>query len=98
MKPQQRQIEDVQHSLLEADLEASIRMLFRRRPALCGFSIFTAPNGRLRLAEVSVYPWSGLEASGELCGEIVGTLLELIDECPGTLALLDARTFARVFH
>jgi hypothetical protein len=98
MKPQAHRIEDAEHGLLEADLAASIRMLFRRRPRLCGFSVISAPDGRLGIAEVSVYPWSALGAPGELRDDIMGTLFELIEERPGTRELLGGRTFARVFH
>jgi hypothetical protein len=98
MKALAHRIEDGQESLLDADLEFSIRMLFRRRPTLCGFSVTDAPNDKLRITEVTVYPWSVLGAPAELCDEIQATLLELIDECPGTRALLGGRTFVRVFH
>jgi hypothetical protein len=109
MKTQEHRVEDLQHGRFEADLEASINALFCRCPTLCGFSVRDAANlSRDRLArqhvselfvtEVSVYPWSGLEAPGELCNEIVAALVELIDERPEVCELLRERTFARVFH
>jgi hypothetical protein len=52
----------------------------------------------LFVTEVSVYPLSGPAAPGELCGEIVAALVELLDECPEACELLRERTFARVFH
>jgi hypothetical protein len=98
MKAQVHRIEDAQDSLLEADLEATVRILFCRRPMLCGFAVSDAPNDKLRVTEVNIYPWSALGAPAELCDEIVATLLDLIDECPGTRGLLGGRTFARTFH
>lgn len=52
----------------------------------------------LFVTEVSLYPLSGPAAPGELCGEIVAALVELLDECPEARELLRERTFARVFH
>jgi len=109
MKTQAHRIEDLQPSRFEADLEAGISALFCRCPTLCGFTVRDAANlsrdglalehvSKLFVTEVSVYPWSGLDAPGELCGEIVAALVQLIDECPGARELLRERTFARVFH
>jgi len=109
MKTQVDRIEDLRHSRFEADLEARINALFFRCPTLSGFSVRDAANrSRDRLApehvselfvtDVSVYPLTGLEASGALCNEIVAVLVELIDECPVASELLRERTFARVFH
>lgn len=109
MKTQEYRIEQLQHSRFEADIEASIKALFCRCPTLCGFSVGdAAKQSRDRLAlehvselfvsEVSVYPWSGLVAPGEICNEIVAALVALIDECPVACELLRERTFARVFH
>lgn len=109
MKTQVDRIEDVQHSRFEADLEARINALFCRCPTLCGFSVRGAANrsrdglapehvSELFVTDVSVYPWTGLEASGALCKEIVAVLLELIDECSVASELLCERTFARVLH
>jgi len=52
----------------------------------------------LFVTEVSVYPLGDPAAPGELCGEIVAALIQLLDECPGARELLRERTFARVFH
>ena len=109
MKTQEQRIGNRRHGRFEADLEASVDALFRRCPTLCGFSVRSAAQlsrdgfafhnaGELLVTEVSVYPLIGLEAPGQLCDEIVATLLDLIDKCPGACALLPERTFARVFH
>jgi hypothetical protein len=94
MKTQEHRIEDLQRSRFEADLEASIRALFCRCPALCGFTVRDA----LFVTEVSVYPLGDPAAPGELCGEIAAVLFQLLDECPEARELLRERTFARVFH
>ena len=109
MKAQEHRIEDLQHRRFEADLEAGINALFCRCPTLCGFAVRDAANlardrialqhvSELFVTEVSVYPLSGLEASAELCNEIVTVLIDLIDERPEAFALLRERAFARVFH
>lgn len=109
MKTQEHRIEDLQRSRFEADLEASINALFCRCPALCGFTVRDAANrsrdglplqhvSELFVSEVSVYPLGDPAAPGELCGEIVAALVELLDECPQARELLRERTFARVFH
>jgi hypothetical protein len=109
MKTQLRRFEELQHRRLEADLDATLDALFRRCPTLCGFSVRDAadlPRDRLALqqrselfiTEVSVYPMRDLAPPAELCHEIVATLVELMDECPGAGALLRERTFARAFH
>jgi hypothetical protein len=93
----------------EHRIETSINALFRRCPTLCGFTVRDAANlsrdglarshaSRLFVTGVSVHPWSGLRAPGELCDEIAATLDELIDEYPEAGELLRERTFARVFH
>lgn len=109
MKTQEHRIGDLRHSRFEADLEASIDVLFSRCPTLCGFSVRDAAKlGRedpvlpqaseLFVTEVSIYPLTGLGPPRELCHEIVTTLLALIDGCPEASELLRERTFARVFH
>ena len=77
-------------------LDASVNALFRRWPMLCGFTIHRASE--LLLAEFTIDPPCGPQARGELCGEVVAVLGELIEECPEASELLRERTFARVFH
>jgi len=77
-------------------LEASIDSLFRRCPALCGFTV--QHSGALFVSEITVNPFAGWPAPDELTYQIVTALGELIDECPEASELLRERTFARVFH
>ena len=102
-------MEERQQRRFEADLEATVGALFRRWPALCGFSVREAlalspdPHavGRvseLYVTEVSVYPQRDLDPPRALCNEIVSALVTLLDECPEVCELLSERTFARVFH
>ena len=97
MKTQEHRLQEQQHSRLAADLEATTNAIFRRCPTLCGFAVRGEPDA-LFVTEVSVFPLSGLDAPEEIRGEIVGTLLALIDEFPEASALLRGRSFARVFH
>jgi hypothetical protein len=77
-------------------LEASINSLFRRYPALCGFTVEEA--GGICIGEITINPLAGPHGHKELYGEIVATLGALLDEYPGAAKLLRERTFARVLH
>jgi hypothetical protein len=78
----------------EADIQAFVDGLFRRWPALVGFSIPDA--GELALGELETQPWNPLP--GEILVEVADALLEFLDEEPEALELLRGRTFARVLH
>jgi predicted metalloendopeptidase len=94
---------------LESDLAARMEMLFRRCPALHGFSvqqgssvscerIAHALQGGLFLADVAWHqPLYGDQAA-TLVEEISQELLELVDEQPEATALLRGRTFARTLN
>jgi hypothetical protein len=84
MKPQQHR------------LEVSINALFRRCPALCGFTVHEARG--LFIGEITIDPVAGLQEQGELHGEIIAALGALIDDYPEARELLRERTFARVLH
>jgi len=109
MKTLQDRIHGARAAGFEADLEATVNALFRRYPALCGFSVRDVATGSkeleagqperdLVLAEVGVYPWPGYAQSGQLLSGIAVALLELMDECPEARELLRGRTFARAIH
>jgi hypothetical protein len=80
----------------EQQIEASMNALFRRLPALCGFTV--QGSGGLFVGEVTVNPLAGWHGFGEVTNEIAATLGELIAQCPEASELLNERTFARVFH
>lgn len=80
----------------KARLDATIGTLFRRCPALCGFTVRHSDG--LFLSELTVEPWSSQNARGEAAEEIVTALVALIDECPQACNLLGERTFARALH
>ena len=96
-------------SRLESDLAARMEMLFRRCPALHGFSVQQGSSvsreriahhlqAGLFLADVAWHqPLNGDQAT-TLIDEISQELLELVDEQPQASALLRGRTFARVLH
>jgi len=77
-------------------LEASINALFRRYPALCGFTVQEASG--LFIGEITINPLAGPHGPKELHGQIVAALGALLDEYPGAGELLRERTFARVLH
>jgi len=77
-------------------LEASINSLFRRYPALCGFTVQEASG--LYIGEITINPLAGPQGHEELHGEIAAALGALLDDYPGAGKLLRERTFARVLH
>jgi hypothetical protein len=83
--------------------------LFAQLPMLSGFSVQDratltsdrdmAPlHGDLCIADVSVDPWTGFQATPLLGAEIAQALLELLEEHPEAGELLRGHTFARTFH
>jgi hypothetical protein len=94
---------------LESDLAARLDTLFRRCPALHGFSVQPGSSvsrdrvvldlqDDLYLADViSHLPLNG-EQAATLVDEISQALFELVDERPEATALLRGRTFARILH
>lgn len=83
------------------DLDATMRALFARYPALCGFSVYemtTGPRARVVFEALAVQPWAGREPSEELVHDLAGALLELAEESPEAAALLRGRTFAPSIH
>ena len=94
---------------LESDLVARLDNLFRRCPALHGFSVQPGSSvTRERIVQglqddlfladvVSHWPLNG-EQAATLVDEISQALGELVDEQPAVSALLRGRTFARILH
>lgn len=82
----------------KADIEvaAAVNKLFRRLPALTGFSVQQVLEHELVLADVETDLWPA--RSQELLGEITVALLDLVDEEPEARHLLIGRTFARKLH
>ena len=94
---------------LAAGLAERVAAIFEECPALRGFSVqklsaiakerAVAPlGGELCLADVSLESWPGVGAQLDLYAEVVGALLELIDEQPEACDFLSGRTFARTLH
>jgi hypothetical protein len=90
------------------DFITHIVALFSRLPTLSGFSVqergtlisereAAQLDGELSIADLTVDTWPGAPSEG-LGDEIVGALLELLDEHPAARGLLRGTTFARVFH
>jgi len=108
-----RPMNALQHSTefirLESDLAARMDTLFRRCPALHGFSVQCGASvsrervvqglqDDLCLADVVWHsPLSGAQADA-LVDEISKALFDLVDERPEATALLRGRTFARTLH
>jgi len=86
-----------------------VAALFAQLPMLSGFSVQEratltvdrgmAPlDGDLCVADVSVDPWTGFQATPVLCAEIAQAMRELLEEHPEACDLLRGHTFARTFH
>ena len=81
-------------SALYVEVSNVVEGLFRRHPALCGFSV----RDDLSFSNVSCHPaLHGAQAS-ELIDEISEALHELLEERPEAADVLRGRTLARVFH
>ena len=81
-------------SALYVEVSNVMEGLFRRHPALCGFSV----RDDLSFSNVSCHPaLHGAQAS-ELIDEISEALHELLEERPEAADVLRGRTLARVFH
>lgn len=102
-------VQNEQRLQLEADLAARVDALFRRCPALCGFSVQEGASltqeraanhldGDLFVADLACHPALDRDQSAELCDAISHALLELVDEQPDAAELLPGRTFARTMH
>jgi hypothetical protein len=83
-------------SRVEAALGALVRELFRRWPALVGFSV--EEDGELFLSDVALCPWLEEQQQVRLPAEIAVALFEFLDCEPAARALLGGRTFARTLH
>ena len=95
---------------LEADLEARVRFLFERCPALCGFAVrsraqlsehnadpYPVPDADLCVTDVGIYPGINWQLD-DIHDEIVCALADLVHERPYAHAYLRDRTFARVLQ
>jgi len=95
MNAQLREMQDRQRRRFEEDLNGRVAALFRRCPALCGFTV--QDNGPLP-ADLTCHPAPNEEQAEELLGEVAQMLLDLLDERPEGAELLFSRTFARTVH
>src|SRR5262245_5194216 len=99
MKPLQSAIQVAPLHALEAGINAVAETLFRRWPALVGFSVRKGDGMDDDLhVTVSMYPEPRDEERKVVLGDIAQGMLELVDEVPGAAPLLRARTFARTLH
>lgn len=73
-----------------------VETLFRRWPALVGFSVGELPVSGLVVSDLEADPWS--TQSQELFGKIAGALREFVEHEPAARELLRGRTFARTLH
>jgi hypothetical protein len=87
--------QDPQLQRFEADLALRVDALFRRCPALCGFSV---QGGEPDLLDLTCYPTPDPAWAEVILGEVSQMLIELADEQPEAAVLLRGRTFARAFH
>ena len=87
-------VHDVALERLQADLSARVEALFRRCPALHGFSL----DSELFVAELACHPPLDGQRAAMVADEIAHSLSELVDEEPEAAELMRGRTFARSLH
>jgi len=94
MNTQLQRIDDRKRLRFEADLAARLDVLFRDCPALYGFTIdehsVVPSNVTLHVMDVG--------AAEAILGQVAGLLVEVIEDEPEAVALLQGRTFARHLH
>jgi len=84
---------------LQSAIHAVADTLFRRWPALVGFSVKEGNDADDELhLTVSMFPEPRREERSIVLDEIAEALMELVDEAPAAAPLLRARTFARALH
>jgi len=109
MKTLQLRAASPEQGMVQADVEAKMRGLFARCPALCGFAIQDRasqpadaggplPDADLYVAEIGVYPKLDAGQYGELYDEITLAILDLVQAQPDAYELLRGHTFARTLH
>lgn len=86
---------DAAECALSARIDAVVAGLFRRWPALLGFSLQDAAD-ELRLADLELQPWTARPE--DALGDVALALAELLEENPAALEALRGRTFARTLH
>jgi hypothetical protein len=94
MNTQLQRIDDRKRLRFEADLAARLDVLFRHCPALYGFTIdehsVLPSNVTLHVMDVG--------NAQAILGEVAELLVEVLEEEPEAIALLQGRTFARHLH
>jgi hypothetical protein len=98
------------HKHVAADVEAKIRALFVRCPALCGFSVQDRaqlpeqltenqiPDADLYVTEIGIFPKLGADQYADVFDEITITLSSLVNEQPNAYDVLRGRTYARTLQ
>jgi len=89
------QVQEGQRRRFEEDLAARLEVLFRRCPALCGF---TVQEDEAAPGYLTCHPAQDQEGAEELLGEVTRMLSDLAEERPEGAPLLLGRTFARTVH
>ena len=79
---------------LQQEVQEVVGTLFRRHPALCGFSL----QQDLKLSHLACHPTLLGEDAQMLQDEILEALQELVEARPEAAQVLPGRTFARSFH
>ena len=94
MKTSQDRQQQIRRERVEAVIEGRIGSLFQRLPMLCGFAM----ADDLDVTNVTIQTWPGYIAGADLYGEIANAVVDLVEERPDVIELLQGRTFARAFH
>jgi len=94
MKSTAQRTGELRHRRSAALVEERIQALFSRMPLLSGFSL----RHDLEIADIEFHTWPGYTAVHQLHEELAQALADLVEVFPETVALMNGRTFARMFH
>lgn len=109
MKTLHFQLSKADQGRVEADVEARIKALFARCPALCGFAVQdraslpasidgAIPDADLYVTEIGIFPRISADQYGDIYDEITVAISDLVHHQPKAYDLLRGRTFARTLH
>jgi hypothetical protein len=94
---------------IQADVDAKMRTLFARCPALCGFAVQDRaslpkevagpiPDADLYVTEIGFFPKLGADQYADIFDEITLAISDLVYEQPKAYDVLKGRTFARTLQ
>lgn len=91
MKTLEQGMHEKRRQETEALIARHMEKVFQRLPMVCGFCL----AADLKVAELSVFTWPGCTAGPDLYRDLLGSLVEFLEDLPDAVPLMRGRTFAR---